>query len=180
MSVAFVGYGSLYFLDNPIGNGMFICAALIGAAEMFANLSATSLIGKEAPERGRGAVLGMWSWCGAFGILVVALVGCADRPETTSKPKNNDGVHLVEVNGGVAFSRDGNWFKGKLYWTNNEEDPWGRTDGITNYGFLDRIDRDWVRNIQFENLEDSPQFADISRCKHDHSDPSYALFGGAS
>ena len=39
---------------------------------------------------------------------------------------------------------------------------------------------DWVRNIQFDNLEDSPQFADISRGKHDHSDPSYALFGGAS
>ena len=75
MAIAFIGYGSLWLLDNPLGNGMFICAALIGAAEMFANLSATSLVGKEAPERGRGAVLGMWSWCGAFGILVVALVG---------------------------------------------------------------------------------------------------------
>ena len=28
-----------------------------------------------APERGRGAVLGMWSWFGAVGILTVALVG---------------------------------------------------------------------------------------------------------
>ena len=36
---------------------------------------ATSRIGREAPERGRGAVLGMWSWCGALGILIVALVG---------------------------------------------------------------------------------------------------------
>ncbi len=75
MALAFVSYSSLYFLENPLGNAMWICAALIGAAEMFANLSATSLIGKEAPERGRGAVLGMWSWCGAFGILVVAFVG---------------------------------------------------------------------------------------------------------
>lgn len=75
MAIAFVGYGSLWLLDNPIGNAMFACAAIIGAAEMFANLSATSLVGKEAPERGRGAVLGMWSWCGAFGILVVAFVG---------------------------------------------------------------------------------------------------------
>lgn len=75
MAIAFVGYGSLWLLDNPIGSGMFVCAALIGAAEMFANLSATSLVGKEAPERGRGAVLGMWSWCGAFGILIVASVG---------------------------------------------------------------------------------------------------------
>jgi len=75
MAVAGVGYGSLWLLDNPIGNGMYICAALIGMGEMTANLAATSLIGKEAPERGRGAVLGMWSFCGALGILTVALVG---------------------------------------------------------------------------------------------------------
>jgi len=75
MGLAFVSYASLWFLDNPLGSAMYICAALIGAAEMFANLSATSLIGKEAPERGRGAVLGMWSWCGALGILIVALMG---------------------------------------------------------------------------------------------------------
>jgi len=75
MTIAGIGYGSLWFLDNPLGNGMFICAAIIGTAEMFANLSATSLIGQEAPERGRGAVLGMWSWCGALGILIVAQAG---------------------------------------------------------------------------------------------------------
>jgi MFS family permease len=54
---------------------MYLCAALIGMAEMTANLSATSLIGKEAPERGRGAVLGTWTWFGAAGILTVALIG---------------------------------------------------------------------------------------------------------
>ncbi|MDJ0929256.1 MAG: MFS transporter [Gammaproteobacteria bacterium] len=70
-----VGYGSLFFIDNPIGNWMYLCALLIGMAEMTANLSATSLIGKEAPERGRGAVLGTWTWFGALGILTVALVG---------------------------------------------------------------------------------------------------------
>jgi len=75
MAIAGIGYASLWFLDNPIGNGMYICAALIGMGEMTANLAATSLIGKEAPERGRGAVLGMWSFCGAFGILTVAVVG---------------------------------------------------------------------------------------------------------
>ncbi len=75
MLIAGIGYSSLWFLDNPIGNGMYICAALIGMGEMTANLAATSLIGKEAPERGRGAVLGMWSFCGALGILAVAVVG---------------------------------------------------------------------------------------------------------
>jgi MFS family permease len=75
MSVAFVGYASLGLLDNPIGNGMYVAAAFVGAGEMAANISATSLIGKEAPERGRGAVLGMFSLFGAVGIMVVGLVG---------------------------------------------------------------------------------------------------------
>ncbi|MCL4790976.1 MAG: MFS transporter [Gammaproteobacteria bacterium] len=75
MSVAFVGYASLGVLDNPIGNGMYIAAAFVGAGEMAANISATSLIGKEAPERGRGAVLGLFSLFGAVGIMVVGLVG---------------------------------------------------------------------------------------------------------
>lgn len=35
---------------------------------------------------------------------------------------------------------------------------------------------DWVRKIDFENLHDNPQFADLSRGSHDTSDPSYQLF----
>jgi MFS family permease len=75
MGVAFIGYASLGLLDNPLGMGMYIAAAFVGAGEMAANISATSLIGKEAPDRGRGAVLGMFSLFGAVGIMVVGLVG---------------------------------------------------------------------------------------------------------
>lgn len=75
MAIAAVGYFSLYLVADPLGPTMFVAAALIGVGEMSANLSATSLVGQEAPERGRGAVLGMWSWFGAAGILVVALAG---------------------------------------------------------------------------------------------------------
>jgi len=75
MAIAAVGYFSLWVVNDPIGNQMYVAAGLVGLGEIFANLSATSLIGKEAPPRGRGAVLGMWSWCGALGILTVALVG---------------------------------------------------------------------------------------------------------
>jgi len=75
MTVAFVGYASLGLLDNPLGGPMYIAAAFVGAGEMAANISATSLIGKEAPERGRGAVLGLFSLFGALGIMVVGLVG---------------------------------------------------------------------------------------------------------
>jgi len=75
MGVAFVGYASLGFLENPLSWEMYIAAAFVGAGEMGANISATSLIGKEAPDRGRGAVLGLFSLFGAFGIMVVGLVG---------------------------------------------------------------------------------------------------------
>ncbi len=50
---------------EPAGNGMYIAAAFVGMGEMAANISATSLIGKEAPDRGRGAVLGLYSFSGA-------------------------------------------------------------------------------------------------------------------
>ncbi len=75
MAIAGLGYFSLLFVPDPLGPFMYGAAALIGVGEMSANLSATSLIGREAPERGRGAVLGMWSWFGAAGILGIALVG---------------------------------------------------------------------------------------------------------
>ncbi len=75
MGVAFVGYASLGMLENPLSNGMYIAAAFVGAGEMSSNISATSLIGKEAPERGRGAVLGLFSLFGAVGIMVVGIVG---------------------------------------------------------------------------------------------------------
>lgn len=75
MSVAFVGYASLGLLENPLGVEMYIAAAFVGAGEMSSNISATSLIGKEAPDRGRGAVLGLFSLFGAVGIMVVGIIG---------------------------------------------------------------------------------------------------------
>lgn len=75
MGVAFVGYASLGMLDNPLGWEMYIAAACVGAGEMSSNISATSLIGKEAPEQGRGAVLGLFSLFGAVGIMAVGLAG---------------------------------------------------------------------------------------------------------
>ncbi len=75
MGVAFGGYASLGFLEDPLSFEMYIAAAFVGAGEMSANISATSLIGKEAPDKGRGAVLGLFSLFGAVGIMVVGLVG---------------------------------------------------------------------------------------------------------
>ena len=75
MCVAFVGYAVLGLLSNPLGWQMYAAAVAVGAGEMAANISATSLIGKEAPEEGRGAVLGLYNLFGALGIMVVGIVG---------------------------------------------------------------------------------------------------------
>jgi len=43
--------------------------------EISANLASLTLIGSEAPVKGRGAVIGLFSLCGAIGILLVAKIG---------------------------------------------------------------------------------------------------------
>jgi MFS family permease len=75
MVVAIIGYSSLGFLEDPFGPEMYVAAAFIAAGEMAANISAVSLIGKEAPDRSRGAVIGLFSLFGALGILMIAQVG---------------------------------------------------------------------------------------------------------
>ncbi|MDH4022916.1 MAG: MFS transporter [Gammaproteobacteria bacterium] len=69
------GYFSLFFLDNPLGAQMYLAALLVGMGEISANLASLTLIGSEAPVKGRGAVIGLFSLCGAIGILLVAKVG---------------------------------------------------------------------------------------------------------
>jgi MFS family permease len=75
MAIAAVGYGSFGILDDPLGGWMYPCAALVGMGEMAAVLSATSLVGTESPDEGRGAVMGVFSMAGALGIVSVGLVG---------------------------------------------------------------------------------------------------------
>ncbi len=75
MVLAGSGYFSLSLLDNPLGPGMYFVAALVGMGEMSANISSLTLIGSEAPVKGRGAVIGLFSLFGAIGILIVAKVG---------------------------------------------------------------------------------------------------------
>jgi MFS family permease len=75
MLIAAVGYGSFVLLEDPLSNWIYPCAALVGMGEMAALLSATSLIGQEAPIEGRGAVMGVFSMFGAAGIMSVGLVG---------------------------------------------------------------------------------------------------------
>jgi len=75
MLLAGAGYFSLSLLDDPLGPGMYFVAALVGMGEMSANIASLTLIGSEAPVKGRGAVIGLFSLFGAIGILIVAKVG---------------------------------------------------------------------------------------------------------
>ncbi len=75
MALAAIGYGALALLEDPLSGWIYPCAALLGMGEMAALLSAMSLVGKESPEQGRGAVMGMFSMCGAAGIVLVGLIG---------------------------------------------------------------------------------------------------------
>jgi len=75
MLLAGVGYFALYVMGDPLGPQMWFVAVLIGMGEISANLASLTLIGSEAPEKGRGAVIGMFSLCGAIGILSIAKFG---------------------------------------------------------------------------------------------------------
>ncbi len=75
MALAGAGYGTLFLIGDPLGPQMYFCAVLIGMGEISANLASLTLIGSEAPVRGRGAVIGLFSLCGAIGILMIAKGG---------------------------------------------------------------------------------------------------------
>ncbi|TDJ41515.1 MAG: MFS transporter [Gammaproteobacteria bacterium] len=75
MVLAGVGYFSLFLIEDPLGPYMYFAAVLVGMGEMSANLASLTLIGAEAPEKGRGAVIGLFSLCGAIGILLIAKFG---------------------------------------------------------------------------------------------------------
>jgi MFS family permease len=75
MVLAGAGYFSFYFIEDPLGPQMYFSAVLVGMGEMSANLATLTLIGSVAPEKGRGAVIGLFSLCGAIGILLIAKGG---------------------------------------------------------------------------------------------------------
>jgi MFS family permease len=68
-------YVTIGLIDDPFQPKMYAAAAFMGIGEMSAVLAAQSLIGQVAPEKGRGAVIGMFTFCGAIGIFAAELTG---------------------------------------------------------------------------------------------------------
>lgn len=73
--LAALGYGSLGFITDPMEGLMLPVAILLGIGQMSVMLASQTLIGQEAPIQMRGAVMGMFSICGALGILFITKVG---------------------------------------------------------------------------------------------------------
>ena len=73
--LAAVGYGSLALISDPLGTAMIPAAIFLGLGQMAVMLASQTLIGQEAPQEQRGAVMGMYSLCGALGIMFITRVG---------------------------------------------------------------------------------------------------------
>ena len=62
-------------VDDPFQPAMYVAAVFLGVGEMSGILASQALIGQVAPERGRGAVIGVFTLCGSLGIFFAAIVG---------------------------------------------------------------------------------------------------------
>ena len=75
MGLAAVGYLSLGAIADPTQNIMYLAAIILGMGEVNAVLAAQALIAQEAPKEHRGAIIGVFGFCGALGILAAAKTG---------------------------------------------------------------------------------------------------------
>ena len=74
-AMASLGYMSMGFIDDPLNRSWLPLFAILGIGQISAFFASQALVGQEAPYKERGAVVGMFSLCGALGILVCTSVG---------------------------------------------------------------------------------------------------------
>ena len=75
VGLASIGYGATYFVKDPTSPGIFLVAALIGIGEISGVIASGVLIAQHATSEIRGSVIGIFSLCGAIGIMVATGVG---------------------------------------------------------------------------------------------------------
>jgi MFS family permease len=73
--LAAIGFSSMGLIDNPLDPGVLHLFVLVGVGQVSCFFASQALIGQEAPLEKRGSVIGMFSFCGAAGILIATLVG---------------------------------------------------------------------------------------------------------
>lgn len=69
------GYSGLGMLATPYGTGAWPIAALLGTGQAGVILAATSLLGQQVPRGASGAAAGVFTLCGAVGILISTKTG---------------------------------------------------------------------------------------------------------
>lgn len=75
MAVGSLGYLAMRMVGDPLSSSAIPWFALLGIGQISAVLGAQTLIGKAAPEAQRGAVIGLFNFAGALGILVLSALG---------------------------------------------------------------------------------------------------------
>jgi MFS family permease len=73
--LSIIGYGWMGLVDHPLHTSAIPAAVMLGIGQISAILAATVLAGQVAPGPIRGAVVGMLTFFGAFGILAISKVG---------------------------------------------------------------------------------------------------------
>jgi MFS family permease len=75
MLIGALGYLAMWLVGDPLAKESIPFFALLGIGQISAVIGAQTLIGKAAPEASRGAVIGMFNFSGAVGILIIGAVG---------------------------------------------------------------------------------------------------------
>ena len=75
VAIASIGYGSTLFVSDPTSPAIYLVAALIGIGEISGVIASGVLIAQQAPRDIRGSVIGIFSLCGTFGIMIATGIG---------------------------------------------------------------------------------------------------------
>jgi len=74
-ALAAIGFGAMGLVDDPLDSGARYLFVLPGIGQVSCFFASQALIGQEAPVKGRGSVMGMFGFFGAFGILLATVIG---------------------------------------------------------------------------------------------------------
>jgi MFS family permease len=72
-----VAYSAMMLVNDPLGKGLLLIAALLGAAQISGLITSQVLIAQYAPPEIRGSVMGVFGLCGALAQIVLAKSGGA-------------------------------------------------------------------------------------------------------
>ncbi len=75
MGIAGLAYLLAGFSPDPLALIFIPAALMLGMGESAAILSGAAVVGQEASEKVRGAVIGLFNFCGSVGTLVIVFVG---------------------------------------------------------------------------------------------------------